>query len=155
LTPLTLLLSAASACHVSWILSAACPLVPALFMLLCVLFLSAMSCWLGLLLLTRLCLLEPAHLRLTWCAACGLPPCHPFPMLPSVAPPPSAPRWVLGPNPSWSKAWSPICIFSAARGLKKAYRGEKASSFLFPSFWKVNRGLPRPPIPMVRYHSNS
>jgi hypothetical protein len=54
---LTLRMSATFACPGSWILSASCPLVPALFLLLCARFLSVMSFWLGRLLLMRQCLL--------------------------------------------------------------------------------------------------
>jgi hypothetical protein len=47
LTLSTLRLSAAFARRGSWILSASCPLVPALFLLLCARFLPVMSFWLG------------------------------------------------------------------------------------------------------------
>jgi hypothetical protein len=57
LSPLTLLLFAIFAFRDCWILSPSYPLVLALFALLCALFLPAMSCWLGLLLLMQLCLL--------------------------------------------------------------------------------------------------
>jgi hypothetical protein len=112
LTLLTMQMSAAFACRGSWILSASCPLVPALFLLLCARFLPVMSFWLGRLLLLRQCLLVNACLPLVWCAvACALSRCRPLPVLPGVAHPPSAPSGVPRPKPLWGKAWSPICFF--------------------------------------------
>jgi hypothetical protein len=108
LTLLTLRMSATFACRDSWTLSASCPLVPALFVLLSARFLPAMSFWLGLLLLMRPCLLVNVCLLLAWCAvacALSLPPssrvarrCPPF--FCSFG----------GAKPSWGRAWSPIYL---------------------------------------------
>jgi hypothetical protein len=112
LTLLTLRLFAAVACRGSWILSLSCQLVPALFLLLCVRFLPATSFWLGLLLLMQPCLLVSVCLLLVWCTvACALSRCRPLPVLPGVAPFPSAPSRVPRPKPLWGEAWSPICCF--------------------------------------------
>jgi hypothetical protein len=109
---LTLELSAAFACRGSWILSASCPLVLALFLLLCARFLPVMSFWLGRLLLMRQCLLVNACLLLVWCTvACALSRCRSLPVLPGAARSPSAPSRVLRAKPLWGKAWSPICFF--------------------------------------------
>jgi hypothetical protein len=108
----TLMFYAAFACRGSWILSASCPLVPALFLLLCARFLPAMSFWLGRLLLMRPCLLVNVCLLLVWCTVgCALSRCRPLPVLPGVAHPPSAPSGVPRPKPLWGKAWAPICFF--------------------------------------------
>jgi hypothetical protein len=121
LTLLTLQLSAAVACRGSWILSASCPLVPALFLLLCARFLPGMSFWLERLLLMRPCLLVNACLLLVWCTvACDLFACRPLPVLPGVVNPHSAPSGVLRPKPLWGKAWSPICFFFFARSTRTA-----------------------------------
>jgi hypothetical protein len=112
LTLLPLRMSAAFACRGSWILSASCPLVPALFLLLCARFLPAMSFWLGRLLLMRPCLLVNVCLLLVWCiVACALSRCRPGLVLLGVAPHLSAPSGVPRPKPLWGKAWSPICFF--------------------------------------------
>jgi multisubunit Na+/H+ antiporter MnhE subunit len=68
------------------------PLVPALFVLLCAQLMPAMSYWLGLLLLMRLCLLVTLCSLLAWCAvACILAHCHPGPVMPGIAPLPIRP----------------------------------------------------------------
>jgi hypothetical protein len=122
LTPLTLRLFAASACRGSWILSASCLLVPALFLLLSARFLPVMSFWLGRLLLMRPCLLVNACLLLVWCTvACDLSRCRPLPVLPGVARPPSAPSGVPRPKPLWGKAWSPICFLFFCRISRPEY----------------------------------
>jgi hypothetical protein len=110
---LTLRMSVASPCCGSWILSASCPLVPTLFLLLCARFLPAMSFWLGHLLLMRQCLLVNVCFLLAWYkVAHALSRCRPHPVLTGVAPPPpSAPSRVPRPKPSWGKAWSLICFF--------------------------------------------
>jgi hypothetical protein len=111
LTLLTLPLSAAFACRGSWIPSASCPLVLALFLLLRARFLPLMSYWSGRLLLMRQCLLVNMCLLLVWCTvACAPSHCLPLPVLPGVALPPSAPSGVPRPKPFWGKAWSPICF---------------------------------------------
>jgi hypothetical protein len=112
LAPLTLRLFAAFACRGSWLLSASCPLVLALLVLLCVRFLPAMSFWLGRLLLMRLCLLVTACSLLAWCAVgCGLSNCRPRLVLLGVAPPSSAPLGVLRPKPSCGKGVVPESLF--------------------------------------------
>jgi hypothetical protein len=68
-------------------------------------------------------------LLLVWCTvACALSRCRPLPVLPGVAPFPSAPSGVPRPKPLWSDAWSPICFFFSSTWdsfEKKANRGEK------------------------------
>jgi hypothetical protein len=92
LTLLTLRMSAVFAYRGSWILSASCPVVPALFLLLCAWFSPGMSCWLGRLLLMRPRLLVIVCLLLVWCTvACAPSRCHPLPVLPGVAHPPFHP----------------------------------------------------------------
>jgi hypothetical protein len=96
-------LSVASDCRGSSILSAACPLVPGLFVLLCARFFPAMSFWSGLLLLMQRCLLAAlvkARLLPAWSApsrvAALIACCR---ALPPLLP------------PLWGEAWSPICSF--------------------------------------------
>jgi hypothetical protein len=82
--------------------------------LLCALFLPAISFWLGLLLLMRPCLLVTAFLLLVWCAvACTLSRCRACPLLPGVGPPPSVPLGELRPKPFWGRAWFPICFLGS------------------------------------------
>jgi hypothetical protein len=105
-------MSATFACRGSWILSAFCPPLPALFLFLCARFLPAISFWLERLLLMRQCLLVAVCLLLARCTvACDLSRCRPLPVLPGVANPPSAPSEVPRPKPLWGKAWFPICFF--------------------------------------------
>jgi hypothetical protein len=126
LTLLPRRMSATFACCGSCILSASCPLVPALSLLLCAQFLPALSFWLGRLLLMRPCLLVNVCLLLAWCTvACALFRCRALPVLPGVAHPPSTPSEVPRPQPLWGKAWSPTCFFLFTwhwDGLKSAMR---------------------------------
>jgi hypothetical protein len=83
------------------------------FMPLSARLLPAMSFWLGLLLLMRPCLLVNVCLLQVWyTVAWALSRCRPRPVLPDVAPPPSAPSGVLRPKLLWGKAWTPSCFFS-------------------------------------------
>jgi hypothetical protein len=96
LTPSTLLLCGALACHRSWVLSASCPLVPEMPLFLCFPFLPAIFCWSGLLLPMQLCQLVTTCSLLTFLAvACYLSFCLPYPGCPGTYPFPSAPLGLL------------------------------------------------------------
>jgi hypothetical protein len=111
-TLLPLRMSRAFACRGSWILSASCPLVHSLFLLLYAHVLPVISFWLGRLLLMRGCLLVNACLLLVWCTvACALSRCRLFPCCPALPTPLPSLRACRGRSPSGVRRGPRFALF--------------------------------------------